>query len=251
MPTIVFLHGALNDHTVWDALGARLAAQGWNVLAPDLPGHGAQADAALPSVEALADWVAALLAERGIEGALLAGHSMGSLIALETARRAPQRVAALALLGTSWPMPVADALLAMARDDETAAIELVAQWSHADAGRQPDASGSSPFDATRALMLRLAQAHPGAHVLHTDLRACNAYAGGASAAAAVLCPTLFILGSQDRMTPARKAKTLTDAIAHGRIVSVDAGHALMAEQPDAVLAALARFGAEVFQVDEQ
>ncbi|MFK3737857.1 alpha/beta fold hydrolase [Massilia sp. TN1-12] len=241
-PTLVLLHGALNDHTVWAPIVPGLAARGWQVLAPDLPGHGAAPGPALASVEDMAAWLLVRLEADGIDRALLAGHSMGSLIALEAAHRAPQRVAGLALLGSTWPMAVSDALLATARDDEAAAIEMVAQWSHAD-------GGSAAADATRALMHGLSRGAPGAALLHTDLQACNAYANGAAAAAAVTCPVLFIQGSQDRMTPPRKAKNLTDAVSHGRIVTVDAGHALMAEQSDAVLAALAAFAAEVAGTD--
>jgi pimeloyl-ACP methyl ester carboxylesterase len=55
----------------------------------------------------------------------------------------------------------------------------------------------------------------------------------------VTCPTLFVLGRRDVMTPARSASNLTAAIKHGKIVNVDAGHAMMAEQPEAVREALA------------
>jgi pimeloyl-ACP methyl ester carboxylesterase len=93
---------------------------------------------------------------------------------------------------------------------------------------------------SRRLMQRLARQNP-AQLFHTDFSACNAYANGAAAAAAVRCPVLFILGTRDLMTPPRSAQALTAALKHGRIVTVDAGHAMMAEQPDAVLDALAAF----------
>ena len=79
------------------------------------------------------------------------------------------------------------------------------------------------------------------HLFHTDFSACNAYANGQAAAEALRCPALFIFGTRDVMTPARSTRLLTGAIAHGRVVQVDAGHAMMAEQPDAVLDALAAF----------
>jgi pimeloyl-ACP methyl ester carboxylesterase len=238
--TIVLIHGALNDHTVWQPLAAALAATGQNVLAVDLPGHGASAGPALPSVEALADWLLAVLDAAAVGPALLAGHSMGSLVALEAAQRAPQRVRALALLGTAWPMRVSAALLASALDDDAAAIEMVTGWSHA----HPDvlaARGAGDLPAaTRALMQRVARSGP-AHLLHTDLNACNTYLQGADAAARIGCPTLFIVGSRDQMTPARAARALAAQMAGARSVEVDAGHAMMAEQPDAVGAALADF----------
>jgi pimeloyl-ACP methyl ester carboxylesterase len=96
----------------------------------------------------------------------------------------------------------------------------------------------------RRLMQRVSQINP-EQLFYTDFFACNAYANGEAAAAAVACPVLFIFGAKDMMTPARSTKTLTAAIAHGKVVMVDAGHALMAEQPDAVLDALFGFAAKV------
>ena len=89
-PTIVFIHGAGHDHSVWTLQTRYFASHGWNVIAPDLPGHGRSAGPALESIEALADWILALLARLGCEQAMLVGHSMGSLIALEAAARVAQ-----------------------------------------------------------------------------------------------------------------------------------------------------------------
>src|SRR6478609_2739920 len=97
-PTVVFLHGAQNDHSVWALQSRYFAWHGWNVLAVDLPGHGRSGGPALATVEAMADWVLALLDAAGAAKAVLVGHSMGSLIALEAAHRAPDRVSGLALL---------------------------------------------------------------------------------------------------------------------------------------------------------
>src|SRR3954470_12199089 len=83
LPTAVFIHGAQNDHSVWALQTRYFAHHGFGVLAVDLPGHGRSAGAALASVEAMADWLLALLDAAGVERALLVGHSMGSLVALE------------------------------------------------------------------------------------------------------------------------------------------------------------------------
>ena len=241
-PTIVFLHGAQNDHSVWSLQSRYFAYHGWNVLAPDLPGHGRSGGAALATVEAMADWLLALLDAAGARAALLAGHSMGSLIALEAAFRAPGRVSGLALLGSTWPMKVSDALLAASKDALESAIDMVNIWSHSTPLGPSCPPGFSETGMSRRLMQRLAQQNP-AQLFHTDFSACNAYANGGAAAAAAACPALFVLGSRDLMTPPRSAQALTAAIKHGRIVTVDAGHAMMAEQPDAVLDALAGFAA--------
>jgi pimeloyl-ACP methyl ester carboxylesterase len=63
----------------------------------------------------------------------------------------------------------------------------------------------------------------------------------------VACPTLFVLGARDVMTAPRSAQALTAAVKHGKIVTVDAGHAMMAEQPDAVLDALIAFAGTLRQ----
>jgi pimeloyl-ACP methyl ester carboxylesterase len=231
-PAIVFLHGALNDHTVWSAHSRAFADLGWNVLAPDLPGHGRSGGAALESVEALAGWLVDLLDAAGVQRALLAGHSMGSLVALEAAGRHPERAGGLALLGCTFPMKVSDALLAAARDDEPAAIAMVARWSHADAAAQA---------GTQQLMSGLAARSQGRQLLYVDLAACNAYAGGLDAAARVRCPVLFVTGERDKMTPPRSLTVLAAALGNGKIVDVEAGHAMMAEQGAAVQQALAEF----------
>ncbi|GAB3452377.1 alpha/beta hydrolase [Massilia terrae] len=246
LPTIVFIHGAQNDHSVWGLQSRYFAHHGFGVLAVDLPGHGRSSGPALESVEAMAAWVLALLDAAGVERAVLVGHSMGSLIALEASHRAPVRVRGLALLGTTFPMKVSDSLLETARVDEQAAIDMVNIWSHSTIAHKPSspAPGFWVMGGLRRLMQRMSQQNP-EQLFYTDFAACNAYANGQAAAEAVGCPTLFVLGSKDMMTPARSAKLLTSAVRHGRIVSVEAGHAMMSEQPDAVLDALYGFAKEI------
>lgn len=241
-PTAVFVHGAQNDHSVWILQTRYFAHHGFNVLAVDLPGHGRSKGDALTSVEAMAGWLIALLDAAGVDRALLIGHSMGSLIALEASHQAPHRVTGLAMIGTTYPMKVADALLDTARNDEPTAIDMVNIWSHSMTAQNPDCplSGVSTMGAARRLMQRMSAINP-AQLFYTDFTACNAYENGEAAARAAACPVLFIFGSKDMMTPARSTKLLTSAVAQGKIVHVDAGHSLMTEQPGAVLDALASF----------
>ncbi|KAB8044886.1 alpha/beta fold hydrolase [Janthinobacterium aquaticum] len=241
-PTIVFLHGAQNDHSVWALQSRYFAHHGWNVLAPDLPGHGRSGGPALDTVEALAAWLLALLDAAGVVRAMLAGHSMGSLIALEAACQAPERVTRLALLGSTWPMKVSPALLETARTDVQTAIDMVNIWSHSSIAQKPSFPGPGFFamGGARRLKQHIA-ARNGQQVFYTDFSACNAYANGEAAAASVRCPALFIFGRRDMMTPPKSTRLLTSTIAHGQVVQVDSGHELMAEQPDAVLDALFGF----------
>jgi pimeloyl-ACP methyl ester carboxylesterase len=242
LPTVVFIHGAQNDHSVWGLQSRWFAHHGYGVLAVDLPGHGRSSGPALGSVEEMADWLLALLEAAGVRKPILVGHSMGSLVALEASHRAPARVRALAMLGTTYPMKVSSDLLATARDDEGRAIDMVNIWSHSSIAHKPSspAPGFSVMGGARRLMQRMSALNPD-HLFHTDFSACNAYANGEAAASAVRCPALFIFGAKDMMTPPRSTKVLTSTIAHGKVVQVDAGHSLMSEQPDAVLDALDAF----------
>jgi len=244
LPTVVLVHGAQNDHSVWALQSRYLAHHGYSVLAVDLPGHGRSGGPALATVEALAAWLLDLMSAAGVRRAILAGHSMGSLVALEAAARAPELAAGLALLGTTYPMQVSPALLATALDDEASAIDMVNLWSHSSIAHKPSfpGPGFSVLGGARRLMQRMSARNPDA-LFHTDFAACNAYANGEAAAGAVACPVLFVFGSKDVMTPPRSTKALTGLLPRGRIVSVDAGHQMMAEAPDAVLDALVDFAA--------
>lgn len=243
LPCVVFIHGAQNDHSVWGLQSRWFAHHGFSVLAVDLPGHGRSAGRPLPTIEDLADWIELLLERCGAgnagKGASLVGHSMGSLTALECAVRHPARIARIALVGTAVPMPVSDALLTAARDAEPRAIAMINGWSHSPRGTigGNTVPGMWMTGAAQRLMERQA---PG--VLHNDLAACNAYAHGMDAAAALACPALIVSGSRDMMTHPKSAAKLAAAIAGSRHVTLaGAGHALMAEQPDAVLDALRGF----------
>lgn len=239
LPTVVLIHGAQNDHSVWALQSRHLAHHGYGVLAIDLPGHGRSKGAALTTVEAMATWLLALLDAAGVASATLIGHSMGSLIALEAAAQAPGRVTTLALIGTTYPMKVADTLLATARDDEPRAIDMVALWSHGSSGPSP-VPGTHVINSARRLMQRMSAINPD-QLFFTDFSACNDYANGEAAAASVTCPVLFVFGSQDMMTPPRSTKMLTTSLAHGKVVTLNAGHQIMADAPDALLDALLNF----------
>ncbi|ALJ35769.1 alpha/beta hydrolase [Azospirillum brasilense] len=230
-PALVLIHGAGMDHTVWSLQSRYLAHHGRSVLAVDLPGHGRSGGAPLPSIEELAGWVAALLDAVGVAKAALAGHSMGALVALETAARHGDRIESLALLGVAETMPVHPDLLAAAALNDPSAIELVIGWGHGPRGHVGGAAapGLSLLPGGRRLMQR---ARPG--VLGVDLGACNAYVRGGAAAAAVSCPALFLLGGVDRMTPAKSGKALAAQVRHSKVIQLSGiGHMVMTEAPDA------------------
>jgi pimeloyl-ACP methyl ester carboxylesterase len=235
-PTIVLLHGAGFDHTAWALHSRWFAHHGYGVLAPDLPGHGRSSGAPLPAIADMADWTAALLDAAGAARARLVGHSMGSLVALETAARHPARVIALGLIGTADAMAVGPDLLKAAEANDHAAIDMVSIWG---LGYQAELGGSlAPGLWMHSGAERiLERCRPG--VLFSDLSACNAYQNALAAAAKIAIPTTLILGERDMMTPARAGKALAAALPNSRtIVLRGAGHMMMAERPDELLAAL-------------
>src|ERR1700748_490427 len=181
-PTIVLLHGAGFDHTTWALHSRWFAHHGFGVLAPDLPGHGRSQGTALPDIAAMADWTAALLEAAGATKARLIGHSMGSLIALETAARHPEKVSGLSLIGTAATMTVGPDLLRAAESNDQAAIDMVSIWG---LGFQAELGGSlAPGMWMHSGAQRvLEKCRPG--VLFNDLSACNAYQGALAAAAKI------------------------------------------------------------------
>ena len=236
LPAVVLLHGAGFDHTTWALHSRWFAHHGFAVLAPDLPGHGRSGGAPLKTIADMADWTADLLDAAGVANAKLVGHSMGSLIALETAARHPAKVLSLSLIGTAATMTVGPDLLKAAEANDHAAVDMVSIWG---LGFQAGLGGSlAPglwmhYGAQRVLE----QCRPG--VLFNDLAACNAYQGALAAAAQIKVPATLILGERDMMTPARAGKALAAAIPNSRtVVLPGAGHMMMAERPDELLAAL-------------
>ncbi|MDH4189020.1 MAG: alpha/beta hydrolase [Betaproteobacteria bacterium] len=238
-PTVVFVHGAGLEHSLFGLQSRYFGYHGRNVLAVDLPGRGRSAGAPLASIEAIAGWLMRLLDAAGIERAAIVGHSMGALAALECAARHAARVERIALLGTGFPMKVSEDFLAAAKANRQSAYDMETIWSHAPQaalGANPNPGMWMHGDAL-AILSKLA---PG--VLYTDLKACDDYAAGFECAAKVKCPALFILGRRDQMTTVKSGRSLAAAVEGSRTVELGAaGHLVMTEAPDDVLDALIGF----------
>jgi pimeloyl-ACP methyl ester carboxylesterase len=236
--TVVFIHGTGQDHTIWVLPTRYFARHGRNVLAVDLPGHGRSAGEPLATIEDMADWVIRVLDSLGLDTAALVGHSLGSLVAIAAAARHAQRVRAIALVGVTVPMPVSEFLLDQAREDRHEAIEMLNYWGFSKSAQL--GGNATPGNWMLGAGLRLMEkAGPG--VIHNDLNACNEYVDGLEHATGVECPTLFILGDKDMLTPLRSTQKVMAALPNAeQVVLQGSGHALLAERPDPVLDQLIR-----------
>ena len=235
-PAVVFLHGAGFDRTAWRLQTRWFAHHERSVLAIDFPAHGRSAGPALESIAAMAEWTAALIEAAGLKNAALVGHSMGGLVAIETAARFPDKVRALGLCGVAAEMPVHPEMLESAKADTLKVQELMTFWGMGNALHK--GGMVSPGLWLRRESLAVLSGNR-AGVIHADLAACNAYKDALARAAAIRCPTVLVLGDGDLMTPAAKAKPLAAAIAASRtVVIANSGHFMMVERPDETLEAL-------------
>jgi pimeloyl-ACP methyl ester carboxylesterase len=242
-PTVVMVHGVLNDHSVWILQSRYLAHHGWNVLAVDLPGHGRSTGAPATTVEAAADALIGLLDAAGVARAAFVGHSFGSLVALEAAARAPQRVSQLVLVGIAYPMKVSPALLEASRSDPLKALKMVNDFSRSTLAPPPSAMGPGTwvYGASFALGRRILASNAAHNLFYTGFKACDSYAHGEEAMAQVRCPALFVLGSVDQMTHPKAARSLIDKANGARVVMLPGGHHQMNETPEPMLKALTEF----------
>ncbi len=243
LPTVVLLHGAGMDHTVWQFQARAFAYQGFNVLSLDLPGHGRSDGPPSATISGYADIVTSTLDEVGVDDVSIVGHSMGAFIGLDLAARFPSRVRSLTLIGVSKRMPVHPDLLAAAEANDHLAFDLVTSWSHshtAHIGGHPT-PGLWIMGASVRLLER---SRPG--VLHNDLAACNAYDTALVHAEDITAPVLVLMGERDLMTRTSGAASLTEAIPNATsIVIPGAGHMVMMEQPNPVIDGILRFWTRV------
>lgn len=231
-PALVCVHGAGSSSVVWMEVVRRLSAQR-RVVAPDLPGHGQSDRWHAPDDVTIAmyrDAVGTVCAQLKIERAILMGHSMGALVALDAAAAWPERVAGLILVNGGVRLPVAPEVFVKLTGDFTRFGKWLARvvWSPATPRDVVERWGTLAFTADQETTL-------------ADFRAVERY-DGAVAAGRVRTPTLVLGGEDDLMTPPKLTRELASAIAGARAVVVpEAGHMIAQEQPERFFAELESF----------
>ena len=240
---VVLLHAFPMDSELWRAQRQGLGSAGFRVLSPDLPGFGGSAVSdAEPSVDAMADEVAALMEARGVERAVVGGLSMGGYVALAMLRRHPDRVSALILADTKASADTPEAAqnrLSMAQKVEESGSSEIA------AGLVANLLGATTHAERPEVVqtvLRWIGAQPPAGIAWAQ-RAMAARPDSHADLDAFGRPVLVLYGAEDVITPPAEGQAMAvSARAGGSRVTVRelprVGHLSAVEDPDAVTAVL-------------
>ena len=176
LETVVFLHGASMDHTVWSHQSRYFAYHGYNVVALDLPGHKFSDGQLMSKVEDMSAWLNQVIASLPATPVHFVGHSMGSLVCLESAagfNHPDHTLRSLSLVGFSYPMKVTPQLMDAAENDPSKAYSMMTQWSHTSKiGGEPIPGFWSPG----MQMSMMENSNKGS--IYCNLQACNNYDGG-------------------------------------------------------------------------
>ncbi len=221
LPALLLVHGAGGSRLQWPAALRRLAGVG--VLALDLPGHDRSPGPPRDTIDGYAADIAALLDALAIDAAYVLGHSLGGAAALALALAAPDRVRGLVLVGSGARLAVSPEMLNAA---EAEAARLLVAWSWG-----PNAD---PLLQQKHLQALLALPDG---TLHADLTACNRF-DVRDRLDEISAPALVVAGAFDRMTPPRYSAYLQTHLPNAQAVTLDSGHMLMLEQPDALAEAV-------------
>lgn len=240
-PALVLLHAFPLDRTLWRDVVEPLAAQGWHVITPDLPGFGESTET-VASIDDMANQVAVLLNNLGVHSAVVGGCSMGGYVALAFAAQFHERTAGLILVDTKGS---ADGEEAYANRVRIAQQVLDSGSTAALAATQPDLMFSAATKANRPEVVQWLKDT----ILHqVPASVANAqYAMAARAEqfetlTAAHVPVLCIRGAEDALASAYDHTRLAQASGDGLdITVVDAGHLVPIEQPQAFVEHVSAF----------
>ena len=228
-PYFLLIHGAGMDASVWQMQTRYLANRDINILAIDLPGHGLSEGNPLSTIQEMSNFIIELLDILNIKTATVAGHSMGSLIAIDLLKNNEKRINNLTLLGTASLMPVHPDLIEAATNNLSLAANLITDWSFGTKqhlGNHP-LPGYWMIDSSIQL---IKQSRKG--VLAKDLIACNDYKDALTVASNIDKEVIIISGKEDKMTPVKKARELNDNIKNSNLIVIEnVGHMMMIENP--------------------
>ena len=220
--TIIFLHGSGLSHIIWSLVEQFFANKNFNVLSIDLPGHGNSEGPCLHTIEEIADWLEKVFVKLKLEKVILVGHSQGCLEMLEYSNKYRSRLKKLVFMGGSYKMPVNKDLIDLAENGDTDAVKLMMKWGY---------EGSKKFIGGNPIKRIIQSPRDISEILGVDLVACNNYSNGSNAAKAIDCPTMFVLGSLDKMVNIEFGKKFANMVNNSTTHIIDGcGHMIMIEK---------------------
>lgn len=206
MTDILLIHGALGSGDQLVPLSTRLG-NGQRVHMIELPGHGTTAFDGPFSIAAFAESVSAFLSARSIESVAIFGYSMGGYVALALAAQSPERVRAVATLGTKLDWSPEIAKRETSRLDPAIIRAKVPRFAELLEARHHAAGGWEQLLAkTSTLMTTLGDAPP------ID----------AAALAKIACPTRLMVGDRDTTVTVDETRDAARCLARGELAVLPA-----------------------------
>jgi pimeloyl-ACP methyl ester carboxylesterase len=231
LKSLIFIHGSGSDHSGWSLQYSQLHKE-FNVIAVDLPGHGASPGTGEDEVGKYVDWIKKLVDVLPVKRPVLIGHSLGAAISLTFALHYPLDVSGIVPVGGGIKMPVNSDLLSGLKTNPAQAIDLICKFSLAKENRQ------KLFDP-----LKKSMSNANIDVLYNDLSACNKL-DLTSDLNKIKTPTLVLCGAEDKMTPPDFSRQIAAGIDGAKLRLIeDAGHMVMLEQPELFNEAITNFAA--------
>lgn len=232
-PALVLLNSIGTDMDLWDAVLPLLRSR-FALLRIDTRGHGASvAEPADFTLATLADDVLAVADAAGLSRFSLAGVSLGGMIGMELALRAPERIEKLIPVCTSATMDSAswDQRIAKVRDEGIAAIADLAMGRFLS-----DAAEPAVLESVRRQLVGMdGEGYAGCGAAIRDMDLADRIGG-------IAAPTLVVTGARDTSTPfAGHGEHLVARIPDAAHVSLDAAHLAPLEAPEALAGALVSF----------
>jgi pimeloyl-ACP methyl ester carboxylesterase len=244
-PVLVCLHGVSAATAGWSGLLPLLAPRGWRVLAWDMPGYGASPVIEPYDFPALAAALGRMLNAAGVERAVLLGHSMGGMVALEAAASLAQRVRGLVLACATpafgAPSGAAQqAFLARRLGPLDAGADMAALAAELIPTMLAAPADAAVADRAAVLMARIPPASYRAamHALvHFDRRA---------GLAQLQVPALCLAGTADMVSPPAVVEQMARRLPQSQYLALEgAGHLAPFEQPEAFAQAVRDFLASI------
>ena len=254
-PTVLLVHGITNDSQSWEPVIRRLAREGHDVIAPDLPGHGESArQRGDHSLGAHACMLRDLVQSLDVDRVTLVGHSLGGGITMQFAYQFPEMVERLALVCSgglgrdvsplirSAALPGAEQVLPLLTSQP---LLGAGQWVAAAFGRLGFMPGADLAEVSRGIA-SLGDTERRAAFVRTVRSVVSPFGQRVSATdrlyLAQHLPFLIVWGERDPIIPLAHGETARTAVPGSRLeVFEGSGHFPQLDDPERFTDLLADF----------